>query len=81
MVIGEVYYNKIVNEISEKGFSENDNITVLVSSGSLSKAVGQKKRNKIRLAEKYKNIRFAESTEISGYEISVNITDGETKCT
>lgn len=81
MVIGEVYYNKIVNEILEKAFSENDNITVLVSSGSLSKAVGQKKRNKIRLAEKYKNIRFAESTEISGYEISVNITDGETKCT
>ena len=71
MVIGEVYYNKILKKISEKGLSEGDNITVLVSLGSLSKAVGQNKRNKKRLGEKYKNIRFAESTELSGYEISV----------
>lgn len=81
MVIGEVYYNKIVKTLSEKDFSDNANILVLVSKGSLSKAVGQKKRNKERLCERYKNIRFAESAELSGYEISVNIKDGEMKCT
>lgn len=81
MVIGEVYYNRILKILSEKAFSDTDNICVLVSVGSLSKAVGQRKRNKQRLSEKYKNIHFAESAGLSGYEISVNITDGETKCT
>ena len=81
MVIGEVYYSKILNKLSEMNISDEDNITVLVSVGSLSKAIGQKRRNKIRLSEQYKNIRFAESAEISGYEVLVNITNGEMKCT
>ena len=81
MVIGEVYYSKILNKLSEMNISDKDNITVLVSVGSLSKAIGQKRRNKIRLSEQYKNIRFAESAEISGYEVLVNITNGEMKCT
>ena len=81
MVIGEVYYNKILKMLSERQISDNDKITVLVSQGSLSKAVGQRKRNKIRLSERYKNLSFAESEEISGYEISLNITDGEMICT
>lgn len=80
MVIGEVYYNKILKILSERQISDSENILVLVSPGSLSKAVGQKKRNKERLSERYKNIRFAESTELSDYEISVNIIDGEMKC-
>ena len=81
LVIGEVYYNKILKTLSEKKISDNDNICILVSPGSLSKAIGQKKRNKDRLCEIYKNIRFAESAEVSGFEISVNITNGEMKCT
>ncbi len=81
MVIGEVYYKKILKTLSEMNVSCNDKITVLVSVGSLSKAVGQKKRNKLRLCEKYKNLCFAESLEISENEVSVNITDGEMKCT
>ena len=81
LVIGEVYYNKILKTLSEKKVSDNDNICILVSPGSLSKAVGQKKRNKERLCEIYKNIRFAESAEVSDFEISVNITNGEMKCT
>ena len=81
MVIGEVYYNRILKILSEMNISDNDKITVLVSPGSLSKAVGQRKRNKLRLCERYKNISFAESAEISEYEVSVNITDGEMKCT
>ena len=81
MVIGEVYYNRILKKLSDAGASDEDNITVLVSVGSLSKAIGQKKRNKLRLGERYKNICFAESAEILGYEFSVNITNGEMKCT
>ena len=81
MVIGEVYYNRILKMLSEKNVSDKDKITVLVSPGSLSKAVGQRKRNKQRLSAMYKGISFAESAEIYGYEISLNITDGEMICT
>ena len=81
MVIGEVYYNKILKKLSEMNLSDEDNIVVFVSVGSLSKAIGQKKRNKIRLSDRFKNIRFAESAEISGYGVSVNIINGEMKCT
>lgn len=71
MVIGQVYYNRILKILSEKNFSDDDKITVLVSVGSLSKAIGQKKRNKLRLSEKYQNICFAESAKILGYDILV----------
>lgn len=81
LVIGEFYYNKILKILSENHISDNDSICIWVSPGSLSKAVGQKKRNKKRLGELYRNIRFAESADVSDYEISVNITNGEMKCT
>lgn len=80
MVIGEVYYNRIMKKLSEIDPSDEENITVLVSVGALSKAIGQKRRNKLRLMERYKNISFAESTDIPEYEVSVNIT-GEMICT
>ena len=80
MVIGEVYYNRILKKLSEINPSDEENITVLVSVGALSKAIGQKKRNKLRLLERYKNLSFAESAEIPEYEVSVNIT-GEMICT
>ena len=80
MVIGEVYYNRILKKLSESNPSDEENITILVSVGALSKAIGQKKRNKLRLLERYKNLSFAESAEIPEYEVSVNIT-GEMICT
>ena len=80
MVIGEVYYNRIMKKLSDIDPSDDQNITVLVSVGALSKAIGQKRRNKLRLMGRYKNISFAESTDIPEYEVSVNIT-GEMICT
>jgi histone acetyltransferase (RNA polymerase elongator complex component) len=80
MVIGEVYYNRIIKKLSEINPSDDQNITVLVSVGALSKAIGQKRRNKLRLTERYKNLSFAECADIPEYEVSVNIT-GEMICT
>ena len=79
LVIGEVYYNKILKALSDINLSENENITVCVCRGALSKAIGQNGRNKLRLKEKYKNIRFDEAEGISEWEISL-IYNGETKC-
>ncbi len=69
LVIGEVYYNKICKLLSDARVSEDENITVLVSRGALSKAVGQNRKNKLRLAEKYKKIKFAEAEGIPEYGI------------
>ena len=81
LVIGEVYFNRISKMLSDSNLSENDNITILVCPGALSKAVGQNKKNKRRLMERYKNIRFAEAEGISEYEIQLDINNGENKCT
>lgn len=81
LVIGEVYYNKICKKLAQVNAGADDNISVTVHRGSLSKAVGQNKKNKRRLAEKYKSVRFTESDEISPYEVLVDINNGENKCT
>ena len=72
LVENEFYYNKIEKILSEMNLSD-EKIEILVSRGNLSKAVGQRKRNKLRLAEKYKNIGFAESDKLSGYQIIAQI--------
>ena len=53
---------------------------VMEGISSLSKAVGQNRKNKLRLSEKYAKIRFAEDSRLSSYEISVKTEDGENKC-
>lgn len=80
LVIGEVYYSKICEKLSRLDLTGEENIRVLVSRGALSKAVGQNKRNKLRLAERYKHIRFAEADGIPEYQISFEINNGEIKC-
>ena len=69
LVIGEVYYNKICKLLFDANASENENIRILVRPGALSKAVGQNRKNKLRLAERYKNIKFGEAEGIPEYGI------------
>lgn len=77
LVIGEVYYRRICKMLSDRELSENDDIYVLVSRGALSKAIGQNKKNKLRLAERYKKIRFGESDGIPEYGILLEINKVE----
>ena len=60
MIIGEVFY-KNLRRAMEK-MENTDSITVCVPCGAVSAAVGQKKRNKIRLADEYgvRRIKFVE---------------------
>lgn len=69
LVIGEVYYNKICKKLLDASASREDNIKILVSRGSLSKAIGQNRKNKLRLGREYKNLSFGEADGISEYEI------------
>ena len=70
-VIGEFYYNKITKLIKEQACFEQNELIVNVAKGRLSQAIGQNKRNKIRLAEKFKKVCFVENENLCGYEILV----------
>ena len=80
LVIGEYYFNKMCERLEIENFDPDSHITIQVSLGSLSKAIGQNRINKNRLNAKYKNLVFAESDGLSAFEISVTTRNGEIKC-
>ena len=80
LIIGEYYYEKILNILSSVNYAFDEDITVLVKPGSLSKAIGQNAKNKTRLKAVFKNISFAESDGLKEYEVSVITRNGEIKC-
>ena len=80
LVIGEMYYNRICKLLSRENLSGEENIKILVSPSAVSKAVGQNKRNRLRLAERYKHISFVGVAGIPEYDIQLEINNGEIKC-
>ena len=79
LVINQVYYRKIYREASLMGLRADDHLVVCVSRASLSKAVGQKKRNKLLLEETLgiRHVKFMESDEVSGYDVLLYTEEGE----
>lgn len=76
--IGELVENKIYFEIIKEklhniSFCSDDTVKVNVAPGCLSKAIGQKKKNKFLLMQTYdvKDIKFGESDDVSLYEVSI----------
>lgn len=76
--IGELVENKLYLLHLERAFSDlgdtsKKKYTVAVSRGALSKAIGQKKINKISLLDKFNlaRLRFIESDELSDYGFSI----------
>lgn len=83
LVENEYYYNEIKKKITNINFDNKNcsRIVISVAKGAMSKAVGQHKRNKLRLAaELGVSLKFAESRELSGYEISVEEEERMNKC-
>ncbi|MBQ9112240.1 MAG: radical SAM protein [Clostridia bacterium] len=70
LAMGELYYERICREIERRGIRGGE-LTVYVSRGSVSKAVGQKKKNKSRICQKYgiRRIKVLEKNQIMGYNI------------
>ncbi len=73
LVENEIYYGLACAEIEKISIYGISELKICVPIGFLSKAIGQKKKNKIRLQEKYsiKHIVFLESAELSGYSIKI----------
>ncbi len=70
LAMGELYFERICREIERRGISGGD-LVIYVSRGSVSKAVGQKKRNKERICQKYgiRRIKVLEKSDVLGYNI------------
>ena len=82
LAMGELFYRRIcerADELMQNLSSGGKTMTVFVPRGATSRAVGQKKRNILRLNEKYcKNsainrIKILENSSIIGYNIIIDI--------
>ena len=75
LVENRIYIEKIQAELDKNNIYSEKNVTVYVPKGCLSKAIGQKKKNKFLLMESYnlKAIKFIEDAKLSGYMVSVEV--------
>ena len=76
MAMSALYLDRICTELDRLGV-RGGGVTVFVSRGSVSKAVGQKKLNKAKICEKYglEWLKVLEKNEIIGYNIIIEYTD------
>ena len=83
LVENELYFRKIYAKASQMELADRDILVVSVSRGSTSKAIGQKKRNKLLLCERLgiSKVLVKEDEKLAGYEISVTKEDRRIKCT
>ncbi len=77
LAMGELYYDLICEKLDTMGSLRNKNVVVYVSRGSVSKAVGQKRRNYERIFKKYslKRLKILEKNEILSYNIMIEYND------
>ncbi len=75
MAMSALYFERICEELDARRIC-GGGITVFVSRGSVSKAVGQKRINKVKICEKYglEWVKVLEKNEIIGYNIIIEHT-------
>ena len=77
MAMSELYYKRICEALDsmENTHTAGKELTIYVKKGNVSKAVGQNKKNKQKLCEKYNlyRIKVLEKNDISGYNISISL--------
>ena len=67
----QVFYTLMREKIEKFKLSKNSSVSVSVPRGALSKAIGQKKKNKLRLISEFSlsELSFSEKDTLFGYEI------------
>lgn len=82
LVSGELYYQRICAALDECPPEKGSTVTVAVPRGDISMAVGQKRRNKIRIEIKYsvKSVKFIEKDNFPRYNIKINANGEEMTC-
>ncbi len=72
LAMSRLYLERICRELDARGI-RGGKVSVWVSRGSISKAVGQKKANKVKICEKYdlEWLKVLEKNEVLGYNIII----------
>lgn len=82
LVENEYYYNKIYGMLLRSKISD-ERCIITVSHGSLSKVIGQKKINKLRLMSCFPSadFLFKEGADVFGYDVRLEYEERKNKCT
>jgi len=82
LVLGEVYYLNIKEHLDKLDIEKNDTVTVKVAKGQLSKAIGQKKKNRLKLLSEFelRDIRFVESDDIKNCDVRIEREERTYRC-
>ncbi len=74
LAMGELFFDKMCEALQEKDDLWGKTVTFSVPRGALSKAVGQKRKNILRICEKYSlnRVKILEKNEIMGYNIMID---------
>lgn len=75
LAMGEIYFEKICDELGDERVFEGKTLIIYAAKGATSKVVGQNRRNKIRICEKYRfnKIKILEKNDIIGYNIILEV--------
>ena len=82
LVESELYYKRITKKLSRLEISGKADVYIFVAPGTLSKAIGQKRKNKIRLMNNpfIKRVFFGEREGVDVYDADIQIENGDKKC-
>lgn len=74
LAMGELFYDKICEQLDEMGDLSGKTVCLSVSRGALSKAIGQNRKNSVRICEKYslKRLKILEKNQKIGYNIMID---------
>lgn len=83
LVESEYYYQIIKEKIKEFRITSAHEIEICGAPRTLSKLIGQKKKNKFRLMSDFQGVVmfFTESENVSEYDVEIRIRKGKNKCT
>ena len=83
LVESEYYYELIKEKINELRITDKCDVEICGAPRTLSKLIGQKKKNKFRLTSDFQSlgIFFAESEDVFEYDVEIRIRKGQNKCT
>ncbi len=81
LVLNEFFYRRISKELKKLN-ANGKRVKILVAEGALSKAVGQKQKNKKRLTVEFSaDVIFSESDSLSNYDFFVETEERKKRCT
>lgn len=83
LVGSEYYYELIKEKVNKLRITDSCDVEICGAPGTLSKLIGQKKKNKIRLTSDFPvlGIFFSECENVSEYDVEIRIRKGQNKCT